>query len=210
MNWPDCCAEVAKLKVVESGAVIHKRGDKKPGLTVIAKGQVKIGNYGLDGKYHLTTILSAGDNFGEFTLFTELPRTHDAEAYGTAEIYQLSTAQYQELELRYPQLRARMLCDIATKLHLSLEALDDLRRLPIKVRVAKFLWQRRLVDQDSRITLRQQDIAESLGVTVLAIHKALKHLEQEGLVSLGYGAVVINDVSKFEQYLEQRAQLLPV
>ena len=210
MKWPECCGEVAVLVRHQAGEVIHKRGDLKPGLTVILKGKVKVGNYGLDGRYYLTTYLHAGDMFGEFTLFADLPRTHDAETVTSVELYQLSPEQFEQMCQRYPELSRRIMRDMAQKLHASLEALDDHRRLPVRVRLAKQLWHLSNRSKSSMLTMRQSDLADAMGVTVLAIHKGLKDFAKRGIISLGYGKVEIIDRKALRHFVERKAQLLPV
>jgi CRP/FNR family cyclic AMP-dependent transcriptional regulator len=52
------CAKFAPIKEYSDGCTIHNRGELKLGLSIIYCGQVKIGNYGLDGKYQHTATLS--------------------------------------------------------------------------------------------------------------------------------------------------------
>ena len=66
-----------RLVNYEDGQLIHSRGAAAPGISIVAKGVAHVGVYGMDGKFVMTAILGEGECFGEFTLFTELPRTHD-------------------------------------------------------------------------------------------------------------------------------------
>lgn len=79
--------EVAALVHYTDKQMIHCRGDQKPGLSIVKSGTVQVGVSGADGTFVLTTILGPGECFGEFTLFTELPRTHDIFAAGDTYIY---------------------------------------------------------------------------------------------------------------------------
>lgn len=98
------CAKFAPIKEYSDGFTIHKRGELKPGLSIIYSGQVKVGNYGLDGKYQHTTTLLKADTFGEFTLFNNLPRTHHALAIGDTKVIQMSTSQFNQCVKEHPEL----------------------------------------------------------------------------------------------------------
>lgn len=193
------------------GQVIHERGDAKPGLSIVKQGQVKVGNYGKEGKYCLTRILVSGETFGEFTLFADLPRTHNAEAVGDTQVIQVTRQQFNALSQRLPDLTAALLSTLAIKLHDSLELLDDIRRLALPVRVAKSI----LAIQNQHpskltLTMTQNQLSEILGVTVLSVHKALKNLVDNELITLGYGTITIDQLTKLKSWVKQASSLSQV
>jgi len=91
-----------------------------------------------------------------------------------------------------------------------LELMDDHRRLPTHVRLAKLLYKRCHQNGINSIKLRQQDCAELLAVTVLSLHKALHKLTEIGLVSTSYGAIIVLDKITLEYWLNEHLSLLPV
>jgi CRP-like cAMP-binding protein len=202
--------EFAVAKHFAQGHQIHDRGDYKPGLSVVAQGEVKVGNYGLDGQYQLTAILRQGDTFGEFTLFANLPRTHNAQAYTDCEVLHLSERAFDDLIAKYPDFLRFMLASIAVKLHITLERLDDVLRLPTHVQLAKLLFQLSQVQQTNDIKLRQSDCAERLGVTVLSAHKAIKKLLALELITTSYGMIHISNLEQLALWLEDHLSLLPL
>ena len=94
---------------------------------------------------------------------------------------------------------------MSLNLHITLEKLEDIKRLPTYIRLAKLLLQH--ADQHGSVKLRQKDIAEQLGVTVLSSHKAIKKLAGLLLIKLSYGAIVINQSAQFEQWVQQQMKL---
>jgi CRP-like cAMP-binding protein len=199
-----------RLVKYKADEVIHKRGDFKVGLSVVYSGQVRVGNYGLDGRYQLTSILHMGDSFGEFTLFANLPRTHDAEANTNAEVIQLTLAQYQQLAQCHPKIERMLLKSLASKLHQALELLDDAKRLPTHTRLAKLLFTMSMQQNTTHLNLKQNQCAQVLGVTVLSAHKALHKLQNLGLVKTAYGAVDIVDSDVLQEWLEGQSSILLV
>lgn len=206
----DILASYGTLVSYSDGEQIHARGDTKPGLSIVNTGFVKVGNYGKDGKYCLTRILSPGETFGEFTLFAHLPRTHNAEAIGFTEVVQVEQVAFERCSKKHPELKDALLTSLAVKLHESLEILDDLRRLPLPVRVAKSLLTVSKQRQTSRISITQPALADLLGVTVLSVHHALKTLNDRDLVKLGYGFIEISAPEDIAQWIAEHESLAPV
>lgn len=206
----DICREYSVLRFVNKGTQIHDRGDYKPGLSIVVRGEVKIGNYGVDGQYQLATVLQKGDTFGEFTLFADLPRTHNAQALTNCEIYHISETNFHKLSTEHPEILSFLLGSLAVKLYVTLERLDDVLRLPTHVQLAKILYQASLMHSNNVIKMRQSDCAERLGVTVLSAHKAIKKLISLDLISTSYGAICIQDTETMAQWLEDNLSLLPI
>ncbi|MFT6284759.1 MAG: CRP-like cAMP-binding protein [Arenicella sp.] len=199
------CAKFAPIKEYSDGCTIHNRGELKLGLSIIYCGQVKIGNYGLDGKYQHTATLSKADTFGEFTLFNNLPRTHHAMAVGATKVIQMSAAQFNQCSKGTPELSAYLLSSMGLKLHIALERLDDIQRLPTYIRLAKILLQH--TDKQGHVDLRQKDLAEQLGITVLSCHKSIKKLAALTLLKTSYGSIHINNITDFTLWLEEKMSL---
>ncbi|WP_371196252.1 Crp/Fnr family transcriptional regulator [Glaciecola sp. SC05] len=199
------CAEFAPILDYASGETIQNRGEFKLGLSIIYKGQIKIGNFGLDGEYQHTVTLQRADTFGEFTLFNHLPRTHHAQALGDTQLIQMSLAQFNRCAAAHPELYSFLLRSMGLKLHLALERLDDLLRLPTYIRLAKILQE--YADPSGKVSLKQSDLSELLGVTVLSSHRALHKLRALGLVKTVYGGVIIHQQAEFNVWLEQQLSL---
>ncbi len=207
-NIIDICETYAVRRLYRDGEQIQARGDRKPGLSIIRSGSVKVGNYGRDGQYFLTRILTLGETFGEFTLFADLPRTHNAEACRDTEIDQISKSSFHQLSTKHPEIKDYLLIALAENLHTALETLDDVRRQPIIVRVAKLLLS--YVGNRSgnfNISLTQTVIAESLGVTRLSVHNSLKSLEATGMLVRKYGMVDIKNVSALKAWIADHEEL---
>jgi CRP/FNR family cyclic AMP-dependent transcriptional regulator len=191
-------------------ATMHTRGEYAMGLSIVYSGQVRVGNYGLDGNYQLTTLLEKGETFGEFTLFANLPRTHNAEAVTDTQIIQMSIKQYNAFILEHPQAEKMLLGSLANKLHTALERLDDIQRLPTYSRLAKLLFQLGQRQQSTHLEIKQNQCAQLLGVTILSAHKALQKLQSLGLIKTAYGAIYIQDMAEMEAWLQQNSSILPV
>lgn len=189
------------------GSVIHERGDQKPGLSVVESGTVRVGNYGLDGHYIQTALLTRGESFGEFTLFSDLPRTHTAEAVGEASVIQLSEKPFKSALDQNPELALEIISSLSTRFYWTLEMLDDLKRLPLTVRTAKLILELLMRQGDFKnLEISQDQLAARLGVSRVSISKTLTKLENEKVLERGYGRLIIPDFSYLRRWIARSSQ----
>ena len=185
------------------GQLIHTRGELKPGLSVVRKGAVHVGVNGTDGTFVMVASLGPGECFGEFTLFTDLPRTHDVSSVGESEVYQLSKAKFETLHQKHPSIAHALLSTTLTRTHILLEMLDAIRRLPILERTAKTLLSMSYSLGGSNVLRSRQDqLAQTLGVTRVSLSKALKQLSQLGLIEVGYRKITIANQSGLMKWVQ--------
>ena len=195
----------------KDGQQIHSRGDVKTGLSIVRSGAVRMGNVGRDGAYMPTVVLGPGQTFGEFTLFADLPRTHDAEAVGDTVVDQVSRSRFERVMDDHPELRRQLLASLASRLHQALEFIDDIRRLPLPVRVAKALAVMAKTNTGSvTLKVKQTDLAETMGVSRVSMGKVLEELESLGLLQRGYGAIDLPDTAALKEWIDAHAQISPL
>jgi len=196
-----------KLQTYSDKEMVHARGDKSIGLSIVETGLIKFGNYGLDGRYYLTRMMSRGETFGEFTLFANLPRTHTAESYCESRVLHLTQSGFNKLCQAEPNFQSQLMSLLAIKLHTCLEVLDDITRLPLYVRLAKLLLNLQQQNTNRPVFLTQTDLSALLGVTVLSTHKALKKLAELQLVKLNYGNISVSNIPKLATWLEVHSSI---
>jgi len=204
-------AEAAVPIRYRDGALVQSRGDATPGLSIVRSGAVRIGNIGADGSHLTTAVFGAGQTFGEMTLFGDLPRTFDARAFGPTTIDHVSQVRFERLLDEYPALSRFILRSLSLQLHSALEFIDDTRRLPLLVRVAKVLANMaRLATDEASLETTQTALANTLGVTRVSVANALAELEREGLLIRGYARIEIPDASALRHWVDARSELAPL
>ncbi len=195
----------------QDGETIHHRGDAEPGLSVVRKGVVRMGNYTVDGDYIVTVHLTPGDCFGEFTLFAGVPRTHHAQAMGVTVVDQISKAAFDRVLGSNPEFRQSLLAVVTTRLYASLEFIEEMRSLPLDVRAAKMLLRAVPPEASSaQVTLTQDQLAGALGVTRVSVNKCLREFEQLDLIERHYGKINVPDVAALTDWVTQRMQIEPL
>lgn len=178
----------------QDGELIHNRGDNKPGLSIVRSGAVRVGIIRENGTFVITSMLGPGQTFGEFTLFADLPRTHDIMAQGEAQIWQLPGMRFLQLCENRPDLLPALLKTSLVRNYLLLEMIEAMRSLPVLERVAKILLILVATSQQGdKFYTRQSDLAATLGMSRATLSKALGQLERLDLISRGYGRIMIPD-----------------
>ncbi len=195
----------------DDGETIHSRGDAKPGLSIIRSGAVRFATPGADGSYVTTSILGPGHCFGEATLFARLPRAYDAVAVGRTAIEQISKPRFDRIFDEEPALARALVVAMTQRLYSVLDFLEDVRRLPLDVRTAKLIaGMARSAKQTKEIECNQSDLAFTLGVSRVSIGKALARLQDEGLITLGYGRIGVPDRKNLSDWIAARLPVEPL
>ena len=198
--------EASAIKMRYSdGALIHNRGDEKPGLSIVRQGIVRVGLIRTEGTFVITSIFGPGQSFGEFTLFAGLPRTHDIIAQGETEVWQLPGERFLRLREKRPDLMEALMKTALVRSHVLLEMIEAMRSLPDLERVAKVLViLMTTAGQTSQFYTRQSDLAVTLGLSRTSLSKALAQLEADGLVTRGYGQIRLPDRDRLITWITAR------
>lgn len=193
--------------------LIQQRGDSKMAFSIVESGQVLAGNIGTDGAFLTTTLFNPGEFYGEFTLLAGLPRSQSLWAIGETVINHVNGAAFHDLFDNEPDFPRALLITSLRRIHHLVEFLDAQRRWPMPVRIAHILLisvPDKAATLRQEISCRQEDIAFILGVSRVAIGKALKRLESDGLIERGYGSIVLPDTSRLSAWLENHRQLVAI
>lgn len=208
---------IQSVRRFKHGEVIHERGDRGSSLSIVKTGAVKMGNYGLDGRYFLTKVLYPGETFGEFVVFAALHRTHTAEAVGDTEIGYIEKYDLEKALSQSPELVIQLLTSLSARLHNNIEIMDDIKRLPISVRLAKMLLiatqhnsSAEYEAKPQTIEITQDNIAAQMGISRMSVSKALKELTNLGFIDQGYQAITIIDVATLQRWYKEQNQTMPL
>lgn len=194
-----------------NGATIQDRGQRKPGLSIVTEGAVRMGVTDAEGQRSTYVVMQPGDCFGEMTLFLDIPRTLDAVAVGDTAIREVSRDRFTRLLDAQPALRDHLLKSLARQLSLALEMLDDERRLPATARLAKTLLALAIPDGEGHVVrASQSDLAETIATSRVTAGKALAELAALGLVETAYRAVRIVDRRALQNWTADRSRLVPL
>ena len=184
------------------GQLVWHRGDVAYGFWVIEKGQVKLGHYAASGDMQALIILGPDDSFGELACLGYFPRVLDAIAIGKLEMLWVSDTVLSAMIAGSPNVGRELLRALSQQLQEALDNLIVFRNLPAPKRLA----QRLLALSEGKtvpvkLGIRQQELAELVGVSRMTIASALAQLEELGLVSRHYRHLVVTDPAALRRWM---------
>ena len=185
------------------GVRLYGAGDDPNGLWAVIEGQVRLVAYPASGSEILIRVLGPGVWYGELSTLDGGPRPHDAIAAGPGLAVNVPSAAFARLADREPALwRDIALLGCAHQR----EALDFIGRQitqPVPVRLAEALRAACRNAGGSATTLRQAELAATVGVGRQTLNRHLKALERRGLIHIGYARIEILDLEGLERLVTQ-------
>lgn len=195
--------EKAIRRAFSAGQFLHHRGDPADGFWIVESGQVKCGHQDAQGNMHVLFILGPGDSFGELACLGQFERVLDIEALGKVEMLWVSDKIFSDVIARSPETARSMLKILAKQLQEALDNLLVFRNMPASKRLAQrllaFAGDR---EPPVKLGIRQQELAELIGVSRMTIASVLAELENLGLVTRRYGHLVVEDPVALRAWLK--------
>lgn len=208
----DLQAELRKKAIRRNfspGQFVYHRGDAADGFWIIEQGQIKLGHQDAQGNVHVLCILGPKDSFGELACLGQFDRVLDAEALDTAKLLWVGDAIFSEILTRSPDISRQLLRVLALQLQ---EALDDLLIMR-NLSASKRLAQRLLAFAAGhvgpvKLDIRQQQLAELIGVSRMTIASTLAELGALGLVTRHYGHLTIEDPAALQRWMKDEPRTI--
>jgi CRP/FNR family transcriptional regulator, cyclic AMP receptor protein len=164
------------------GDVLFDEGDDATELFIVESGRVAIANRSPDGRESVVALMTAGDLFGEMSMFDDMGRSAQARALETSVVHAVPyTAVTSELE-EDPRLLWSVVELLARRLRNTDNALADAVFLDVTGRTAKRLLE--LAGDADQFTLpvTQEELAGLVGASRERVNKALASFIRLGWV----------------------------
>lgn len=185
----------AQLWSLAPGETLFNRGAEPQGLCCVTAGMLRIGYVQPDGSATLLACVEPYQWLGEVSLIDAQPRTHNAVAEGDTQVLVIPQADMLDWLAQDPALwreLGRLACG---KLRAAFTVLEHMASLPLPERVLRHLqlvaqgYGSRTDSTRQRVRLSQEQLALMLGVSRQSANKALKELEERGVIVVGYGEI---------------------
>lgn len=194
---------VAKRRVFEDKQALHRRGDREARFCFVAAGMVRLGRFQHDGSFKLLAMLGPGAHYGDVALQRQ-GFTQNVYALGQVEIDLIDAATLEALMHEHAELAVALWRCNTARLNAVLELYDDARTLNVTARVAKVIYvhtgRGKLANG---VACLQRDLAELLGVSQVAVGKAIRELERAGLVQSGYRQLIVPNKGTLKAWLRR-------
>lgn len=194
---PDVLSDMRRLGrrvPYRKGQQIETRGDPANSFHLIENGLIQLGLDSSDGSRLNITRLGAGHTFGETAFYLNQTVVLNARAKTDAVLLRLNRKAVDQLMDESVDFSKALIAVACMRLQTTLSHIGDSLDLPIKSRVAKqILSVSESAGGANCVTLRQIDLAHSLGVSRVSIGKAIKSLSSENIIVNKYGRIEITN-----------------
>lgn len=196
---------------IKKGTLIFNEGDPLGRLYLIKEGYVKLYRLMREGRDGTTYLLGPGHIIGLRALLSaDESAKHNAEAITNVEILTISRKQYLDAASKNPELLVDLMHAYIERLNYTEQKLVGFMFTDATVRVAHFLLNcyKRFGKKDAKLAvipvpLTHQLIADFVGAFRETVSVALKKLENQNLIKVDKGKIIINDLKKLEKFTEK-------
>jgi len=190
-------------KSVRRGTSIFAKGDPGSSLFAISQGTVKIIVPSADGHDTEFNRIDKGDIFGEIALLDGRPRTADAVAITDCELFVIERRDFLPLIREEPEIALKLIEILCVRLRQTTEQVENLMFLHLPGRLAKALLRHSKDDGSERkVVVTQKDLGNIIGMSRESTNRQLRIWEEQKLVRLERGAIVILSPNALERIAE--------
>lgn len=210
---------VSAYKTVAEGEMVLRCGAPTGRLFQVCEGSVMVCVSDHQGRESVAAFLKAGDWIGLSEMFTGLPSMSDVVATAPSRLRTIKQPDFDALLDRFPTLTRELLRVMSLRFALMYYVEVDRNALTLKERVLKTLYmlsfshgKRSAASTDIVIEMSQEALSKLLGASRQNLNRALKELEREQLLAVGYGAIHLPGLEAIRQhypYLVDVAQPAP-
>lgn len=176
------------------GDVLARRGERVPGLFVVAYGLAKLALRGKEGGERVLRLVGAGQTFGEATALLGLAARYDALALADAKLVVLPTASLFALvdrEPRFGRALSRLLAERNFELLGEMEAATVQRSLQ---RLAGYLGSLAAAGGRAvQLPVSKTVVAARLGIKKETLSRLLRQLALDGIIQVSRREISILD-----------------
>ena len=188
--------ELAMEERYDRDAIVVSEGDDSRKLFFVASGAVKIFGTSADGKEQITALARPGDSFNDVAAFDGGSAQAAAQALTPVVLYTLNGRALLDKSCRMGQLAANIVRLLAGRVRALGDLVADLSFRPVAGRLAKILLEQLANGHSPHLT--QRDMAAMIGSAREVVARALKSLEDEGVIRVERHRIVILDRGALE------------
>jgi CRP-like cAMP-binding protein len=184
----------------DQGKVIFLKASPGTGMMAVLKGRVRISAPSADGREIVLNLIDEGEIFGEIALLDGKDRSADAIAQTDCELLVIERRSFIPFLKNNPEASLRLLSVLCERLRRTTAQVEDLLFLDLPARLAKKLLSlaaagNQLTATGKRIATRvsQRELGAMVGMSRESINKQLRQWQNDGIVAVGGGSIVLLD-----------------
>jgi CRP-like cAMP-binding protein len=188
---------VVRITKRRRGEWVFVHGDPADSIYFVQKGRMKITALSADGHEVVHEIVGAGEIFGDTSTILGIPRTTSAQTLEASLLCEIRQKDFEKLLAAYPELSLRLLKSVGRRLKKAEAQLLNVICNDLSTRVKEALIDLIALEsavrpgQPVKINLTQQDLANLIGASRQKTWAALKELEDQNVLRLMYGSILV-------------------
>lgn len=191
----ECMRWVSRTSV-RRGEILFEKNDPSEHLHGLVSGQLKMYSAGQAGQQVSLELIAPGELLGVVGVAGDKPRHASVVALAHSELATLRGSDLEPLMDRHPALRTALSRAAADAAARFTHRLEDAAFLSIEDRIEKTLFDLasrfgQKVEAGTKIHLRQQDIADLLGLSRESVSRVLTSPAMRSRLQLGRGHIVL-------------------
>lgn len=192
------------VRAFPAGAMVVRKGEPVEAWLGVVDGLVKVASVSPEGRSVTYTGVTSGGWFGEGSLLKSEPRKYDVVALRDSHVALMPRATFQRLLDCSIAFNRFLLTQLNERLGQFIAMVEHDRLLGPDARVARCLAE--LFNPvlypggGRRMAISQEEIGYLSGVSRQRANRALRTLEQAGLLALEYGAIVVPDPQALRRF----------
>ena len=191
---------IAKRRRFARGEIVFHRDDPADTLHLVGKGRFAVLMRTPLGQTAMLAVRGPADSFGETALLAaRAKRTATVRALEAGETHAVDAQAFAELRNAFPAVDRILFALLAAELRRMNDALVEALYLPVEHRVRRRLLDLVRVYDGGAIPLTQTEVAELAGTTRATANQILRNEENEGVVRLERGRIVVVDPAALER-----------
>ncbi|MCA9953583.1 MAG: Crp/Fnr family transcriptional regulator [Anaerolineales bacterium] len=195
-NTVEELVKTAVWRTYGPGEIIFLEGEQASGLYFLQSGWVKVVKSSPTGREQVLRFMEPGDTFNEIVVFANLANPATAIALETAETWMLPRQALSHALRQNPDFAQHAIAKMAERVLHLVNLIADLSLRPVTGRLARLISDGAVDGVLSRPRwYTQSELAARLGTVPDVVQRALRQLEQDGLIQVERHQIRIVDAA---------------
>lgn len=188
------------------GHLLFREGEPGKVMYVVQSGKVRISKQ-VRGVEKTLVVLGAGEFFGEMSILNNKPRSATASIEEPAKLLTIDPKTFEAMVRGNAEIAIRLIKKLAQRLQDSDEQIENLLLKDHNSRVVHYLShiahkQGKQVADGVAVELTVKDLAGKVGLELEPVNEVLNKLIRARLLKITESGLVIQDVTKLQEFLE--------
>jgi CRP/FNR family cyclic AMP-dependent transcriptional regulator len=202
-------AKIAKPKQLGANTVVFFEGNRADAFFIVLGGSLKVYQTAKDGRVKVLGTMGPGETFGELAMLDGHPRSASVETVAASELLVIARKDFRDLATATPGILWGVLESMCSRLRAQNDSELEAAFQGTQYRIAKAILRLaekhgKKTDSGVRIppTFGVKDVAEMAATTAERVERAMEKLEDDGLIRVDEGDLLIPDLSALRRGLE--------